>query len=52
MAGDRQYLKYLEVRPVGGHAGPMGVFPPAKVLMLIDSHQCVVEFIVYSPHTK
>ena len=46
------FVTYLEVRPVGGHAGPVGVFPPAEVLMLIDGHQCVVELIIHGPHTK
>lgn len=45
-------LKYLEVRPVGGHAGPVGVFPPAEVLVLIDGHHRVVELVVHGTHTK
>lgn len=44
--------KYLEVRPVSWHARAVGVFPPTKVLLLIDGHQCVVELIVHGPHTK
>lgn len=50
MAAERRGLNDLEVRPVGGHAGPVGVLPPAKVLVLIDAHQCVVKLIVHGPH--
>ena len=44
-------IKYLEVRPVSGHARPVGVLPPAEVLLLIDGHQRVVQLRVNGPHT-
>lgn len=49
---EKKQREYLKVRPVGGHARPVGVFPPAKVLLLVDGHQCVVELIVHGSHTK
>lgn len=52
IARDGQKVKYLKVRPISGHARPVSVFPPAEVLVLVNSHQCVVELIVHGPHTK
>lgn len=42
----------LEVRPVGGHAGPVGVPPPAEVLLLVDGRQRVAQLLVNGPHAK
>lgn len=37
---------YLDLRPVGEHAGAMIVLPPFEVLLLVDGHQGLMEFIV------
>lgn len=42
----------LEVRPVGGHAGPVGVPPPAEVLLLVDGRQRVAQLLVNGPHAE
>lgn len=52
MVGVQHEQKYLEVRPVSGHAGSVGVFPPPKVLVLVDGHQRVVELIIHGPHAE
>lgn len=40
----------LNLRPVGGHAGTVAVLPPFEIILLVDGHQCLVEFIIHCFH--